>query len=221
LPPGFIGRSGGFKKPRGAMGPTHAAFGNVVHRRSAAQPTQLAALRAGAMMKSVADIDTGRLVLRPIDLKTARALLEGQMPAELRVAADYPSQFSLEVMDLIAGLRAAEVEQFRSFFLVRKTDATVIGEIGSQLDSATKSVQVGYSIVRSCWGQGYATEALRALLAALLARADVHRITAETMVDHQASRRVMEKAGMRHCGHHRVAEENGATVELVLYELVR
>lgn len=169
----------------------------------------------------MADIDTGRLVLRPIDLETARALLEGRVPAGLRLAADYPSQFSLEVMDLIAGVRAAEVEQFGSFFLIRKTDGTVIGEIGSQLDSATKSTQVGYSIVQSCWGEGYATEALRALLADLLTRADVQRVTAETMVDHQASRRVMEKAGMRHCGHHRVDEENGATVELVLYELVR
>jgi RimJ/RimL family protein N-acetyltransferase len=171
------------------------------------------------MMKSVADIDAGRLVLRPIGLKTARALLEGRVPAGLRVAADYPSQFSLEVMDLIAGLRAADVEQFRSFFLIRKTDAAVIGEIGSQLDMATKSTQVGYSVVQSCWGQGYATEALQALLATLLTRADVHRVTAETMADHRASRRVMEKAGMRHCGH-RTTEDNGATVELVLYELV-
>jgi RimJ/RimL family protein N-acetyltransferase len=74
--------------------------------------------------------------------------------------------------------------------------------------------------VQSCWGQGYATEALRALLDDLLSRADVHRVTAETMTGHRASRRVMEKAGMRHCGH-RVTEDNGVTVELVLYELVR
>jgi [ribosomal protein S5]-alanine N-acetyltransferase len=166
------------------------------------------------------DIDTGRLALRPIDLETARDLLEGRLPAGLRVAVDYPAQFSLEVMDLIAGVRAAEVAQFGSFFLIRKADTTIIGEIGSSLDPTTNSTQVGYSVVESCWGQGYATEALRALLAALLTRIDVHRVIAETMVDHKASRRVMEKAGMRLCGH-RIATENGATLELVVYELVR
>jgi RimJ/RimL family protein N-acetyltransferase len=47
----------------------------------------------------------------------------------------------------------------------------------------------------------------------------VRRVLAETMVDHVASRRVMEKAGMRQCGQ-RTAEEAGETVELVAYELL-
>jgi RimJ/RimL family protein N-acetyltransferase len=46
----------------------------------------------------------------------------------------------------------------------------------------------------------------------------VRRVFAETMVDHTPSRRVMEKAGMRECGT-RLAEEAGATVEVVAYEL--
>jgi RimJ/RimL family protein N-acetyltransferase len=165
----------------------------------------------------VPDIESSRLVLRPIDPAIARELLEGRTPAGLTVADDYPSRFSLEVMDLIAGARAAEVDEFSSFFMIRKEDGAVIGEIGSSrpLPSA-REVHVGYSVVESCWGTGYATEALRALLDVLRARSDVDRIVAETLVDHTASRRVMEKAGMLECGR-RPGDEDGEPVELVVY----
>jgi ribosomal-protein-alanine N-acetyltransferase len=71
--------------------------------------------------------------------------------------------------------------------------------------------------VDPCWGRGYATEALRALLAHVLAAPDMRRVVAETMVDHIASRRVMEKAGMTYCGR-RVDDEYGEPLDLVVYE---
>jgi RimJ/RimL family protein N-acetyltransferase len=42
-------------------------------------------------------------------------------------------------------------------------------------------------------------------------------VVAETLEDHTASRRVMEKAGMRH-HETRVGEVDGRTVRLVVYE---
>ena len=159
-------------------------------------------------------------MLRPVDVDTARALLEGTTPRGMVAAADYPSEFSLEVMDLLAGPRAVDAPaQFGPFFVVLEGDGVTIGEIGAFLDPDAGTAQVGYSIVRSCWGRGYATEALRALIAELLRRDDVRRVIAETMVDHVASRRVMEKAGMRLCGQ-RSGVEAGEPVELVTYEIV-
>jgi RimJ/RimL family protein N-acetyltransferase len=126
----------------------------------------------------------------------------------------------MEVMDLVAGPRAAELHgPSTSFFLVRKDDGTVVGEAGYFLDEASGTAKVGYSVVEPSWGRGYATEALRALVAHLRDRPGVVRIAAETFVDHAASRRVMEKAGLRQVGS-RVGEEDGQTVDLVLYELV-
>jgi ribosomal-protein-alanine N-acetyltransferase len=177
-------------------------------------------LRSGATIATVGEIDAGRLVLRPIGSETARALLSGQIPAELVLAPDYPSQFSLEVMDLVAGPRSEGLHHFGPFFMVRRGDGAVIGEIGALLELATRTAQVGYSVVKSCWGQGYATEAVKALLRELAVRQDVDRIVAETMVTHGASRRVMEKAGMRECGR-RIGEEDGVAVELVGYEFFR
>ena len=55
-----------------------------------------------------------------------------------RFAEGYPSPFSLEVMDLLAGPRAAEVGAgFRSWFVVRREDGAVVGEIGYGFDEAS------------------------------------------------------------------------------------
>ena len=58
-------------------------------------------------------------------------------------------------------------------------------------------VELGYRLRRSAWGKGYATEGARALIQKGFAEFDVRRVVASTMVVNVASRRVMEKAGMK------------------------
>jgi RimJ/RimL family protein N-acetyltransferase len=108
----------------------------------------------------VDEVDAGRLVLRPIPYEVAKALLEGREPPGETFAPCYPSEFSLEVMDLVAGSRVSKTTGFRPMFIVRKAEGDVIGEIGGDLDKKSGAVMVGISIVEPCWGQGYATEAL-------------------------------------------------------------
>jgi RimJ/RimL family protein N-acetyltransferase len=120
-------------------------------------------------------------------------------------------------MEMVAG--AQEPGRFGPFFMIRKADGAVVGEIGCNLDDASATGRVGYSLVEPSWGHGYATEALRALLSHVLAEPGVRRVLAETMVEHTASRRVMEKAGMRYCGQ-RVGIEDGEKVDRVVYEAV-
>ncbi|MGH9250270.1 MAG: GNAT family N-acetyltransferase [Acidimicrobiales bacterium] len=57
--------------------------------------------------------------------------------------------------------------------------------------------ELGYRLRRSAWGKGYATEGCRALIDKGFAEHGVRRVLAETMVVHAASRRVMEKSGLR------------------------
>lgn len=59
------------------------------------------------------------------------------------------------------------------------------------------SPELGYRLVSSCWGRGYATEGSRALIDHGFRRTEINRVVAETMVVHTASRRVMEKSGLR------------------------
>ena len=57
--------------------------------------------------------------------------------------------------------------------------------------------ELGYRLRRSAWGQGYATEGSRALVDHAFTDLGASRVYAETMAVHAASRRVMEKAGLR------------------------
>ncbi|MDW5322662.1 GNAT family N-acetyltransferase [Plantactinospora sp. KLBMP9567] len=57
--------------------------------------------------------------------------------------------------------------------------------------------ELGYRLRRSAWGRGFATEGSRALIDKAFAEQGVRRVLAETMVVNTASRRVMEKSGLR------------------------
>ena len=59
-------------------------------------------------------------------------------------------------------------------------------------------VELGYRLRRSAWGKGYATEGSRALIEKGFVELDVERVYATTMAVNVASRRVMEKAGLRY-----------------------
>jgi RimJ/RimL family protein N-acetyltransferase len=98
------------------------------------------------------DVDAGRLRLRPIGRDAARAVLDGRPPNGVTLAPGYPSQFSLEVMEMVAGARPDAPDGYGPYFMVRKADDAVVGEIGADLNGAT--AQVGYTVVEPSWGQG-------------------------------------------------------------------
>jgi RimJ/RimL family protein N-acetyltransferase len=58
--------------------------------------------------------------------------------------------------------------------------------------------ELGYRLRREAWGRGYATEGSRALIAKAFEELGARRVWASTMVLNVGSRRVMEKAGLRH-----------------------
>jgi RimJ/RimL family protein N-acetyltransferase len=58
-------------------------------------------------------------------------------------------------------------------------------------------VELGYRLRKAAWGKGYATEGSRALIQEGFAEHGVQRVVASTMVVNVASRRVMEKAGLK------------------------
>jgi RimJ/RimL family protein N-acetyltransferase len=57
--------------------------------------------------------------------------------------------------------------------------------------------ELGYRLVRSAWGKGYATEGSRALVDRAFRELGARRVHATTMTVNAGSRRVMEKAGLR------------------------
>ncbi len=88
-------------------------------------------------------------------------------------------------------------------------DGQAIGGIGFKGQPADGCVEVGYGLAPSARGQGYAAEALVALLDVAHDHG-LSRVVADTTGDNVASQRTLERAGFRHMG------TNGDTY---LYEL--
>ena len=65
------------------------------------------------------------------------------------------------------------------------------------------TAEVWYKLLPDYWGQGYASEALRAVLAFGFGQLKLHRMEAGCAVENGASARVLEKAGMRREGRKR------------------
>lgn len=79
----------------------------------------------------------------------------------------------------------------------RKEDAKVLGLIHlNSPDFFNRSAEIGYWLSRKCWGEGYATEAVRALTQFAIQTLRLDEIVAICHPDNPASIRVLEKVGM-------------------------
>ena len=82
-----------------------------------------------------------------------------------------------------------------SFLAVTERDGgALIGDGG--LHPLGEDVELGYTLARSAWGRGYATELGRALLAYAFEVLAVPRVIAQVEPDNARSRHVLEKLGM-------------------------
>lgn len=120
---------------------------------------------------------------------TAAALLEGKRPSDIPVAEDYPTEFSRGV-----AAQVAHGSDLGPYVIHLPTEGVVVGEIGGAFTGAG-TVEIGYAVVRSHWGRGIATEAVRELVRIIRERSDVERVVAHTPLDRPESARVVEKAG--------------------------
>jgi RimJ/RimL family protein N-acetyltransferase len=129
------------------------------------------------------------IVLREVTREAADAILAGERPADLRVAEDYPTEFSGGMAEAIG----AE-GQFH-YFVQRLEDDVVVGEIGAAFVDEDGTLEIGYAVVESQWNRGYATAAVEALVAKLREAPEVRRFVAHAPLERPESGRVVEKTG--------------------------
>jgi RimJ/RimL family protein N-acetyltransferase len=153
------------------------------------------------------------IVLRRISAAAGEALRAGQTPPEVRVAADYPTEFSAGV-----GRHAGEGGALGPFFLHRSEDDVVVGEIGGGF-VAPGVVEIGYAVVASAWGLGYATDAVRGLIERARVVPAIERMIGHTPLDRPASGRVLEKAGFAMVGEED-DDDDGTPIRVLRWELV-
>jgi len=89
-------------------------------------------------------------------------------------------------------------------------------------DGAAGTAVLGYWFARSAWGLGYATEAVRALVARGFGPMALDRIVAVTDPANAPSRRVLAKAGFRELGpRRRDPPTRRGSPEIIDHELLR
>jgi len=106
-------------------------------------------------------------------------------------------------------------------FLVRAGGERV-GTIGlSRLSSAHGNAEVGYFFAPDAWGNGYATDATRTVVAYAFEERRLHKVYARAFAFNDASMRVLEKTGFEHEGTHRdQVFVNGEHVDVHRYGLL-
>jgi RimJ/RimL family protein N-acetyltransferase len=145
-------------------------------------------------------IQSERLCLRQLEADEARALLQGKADPARPWLAGYPMQGTLIAVE--AFVRAvdngADPGAYGVYQMVRSGDGAVVGDIGFHgPPNPAGSVTVGYGLAPGARGQGFATEALRTLVAWALAQPEVVVVEADTTHANLPSQRVLERAGMR------------------------
>ena len=152
------------------------------------------------------------VLLRKISQASATAILTGQLPPDVIVAEDFPTEFSAGVARAVG-----QASPLGPFFIHRAVDDVVVGEIGGGFVAAG-TVEIGYAVVESVWGQGFATDAARALIGLARADPDIALIIAHTPLDRPASGRVLTKAGFTLIGE-ADDEHDGVPIRVYGWEL--
>ena len=151
------------------------------------------------------------IVLREMTREAADAILAGARPGDVRVADDYPTEFSAGVAQVV-GAKG----QLGPFFVHRSEDDLVVGEIGGALVDEEGTMEIGYAVVESQWNRGYATAAL---VTKAREASHVRRIVAHTPLERPQSGRVLEKAGFAMVREMDDADEAGNIVRVKEWEL--
>lgn len=146
---------------------------------------------------SIPVLETERLVLRAPRLEDAKAV--ALLANDKRIAENtrrIPHPYSrADADDFIS---AVNVPGGEITYLITKQNDAIIGACG--ISNQDGGPDVGYWLGVKYWGQGYATEAVRALIDFAFTELDHDVLQAGARVTNPASRRILEKCGFQWTG---------------------
>ena len=140
--------------------------------------------------------ETSRLLLRRVIPSDESAIFEYGSDPDVTRYMDWPTHIRLsDTKAFIDSARAWwDAGEEYDWVITRREEDRAIGGVGCRVRG--HSIDLGYVLSRSCWGQGYATEATGAVFAWSVAREETHRVWAACDIENIASVRVLEKIGM-------------------------
>jgi RimJ/RimL family protein N-acetyltransferase len=153
----------------------------------------------------IVGMETERLLLRRFTVADVDHLVELDSDPEVMRFLTNGRPTPREVIERESlPLMLSGYERLRGFGRMatfEKSSGAFLGWIGfdpPEPGRPADEVELGYRLRRAAWGRGYATEGARALILVAFDELGVRRVFAQTMAVNLASRRVMEKCGMRH-----------------------
>lgn len=123
---------------------------------------------------------------------------------------------------LKANLRRYQKDGFSFYAVIHKRSGKFLGVCGPLIETINgkRHMGVAYIFSKTCWGNGYATEATQACLDYAFNTLGVQEVIAEIRPENKKSRRVAERLGMKACGSF-VKTYKGKEMPHMIYKLTK
>jgi RimJ/RimL family protein N-acetyltransferase len=143
---------------------------------------------------------TERLQLRPFRLSDAndvQRLVGDREVAENTMVIPHPYEDGMAESWIETHVATFDAGKNLNLAVVLRESGELAGAIGLEFHPDHQNAELGYWIGRPFWGNGYCSEAARAMLDYSFRERNLHRVHAKHYRKNPASGRVMEKIGMK------------------------
>ncbi len=165
-------------------------------------------------------IETNRLILRAWTTEDAPAMFEYAKSPLVGPAAGWQPHRTIE--DTGQYLETA-IREDETWAVTLKADGRVIGSIGLHLKDVEAVRELGYVMNPEFWGNGYMTEAAKAVIDFGFLELRLDAIVIFHRVNNRRSKRVIQKCGFRYDGTLRCVsrDPDGSLVDRCAYSMKR
>lgn len=150
-------------------------------------------------------LTTERLLLRQPRLSDAEALFAYRNDPDVAEYQDWPLPFLRERAAVVVGEASTLPElgtgEWMMLTIANKGDDEVHGDVFVEFVSEGRIGEIGYSLARDKWGNGFAVEAVSAVVNWLFESRNVRRVAAMINPKNLRSARVVEQCGFVFEGH--------------------
>jgi ribosomal-protein-alanine N-acetyltransferase len=143
------------------------------------------------------------MTLRPMRPSDAAALHEVWSDAEAMRYWDWPPTRNAAVTRSVVARQCEEAKHGNALYWAMCVDGRrdAIGACDlSEIDTHHRRAEVGFLVARKFWGQGYAVEAMRAIVAYATNALKLERLSARTHSGNESSARLLKRLGFVHEG---------------------
>ncbi len=141
---------------------------------------------------------TPRLLLRPFtmgDLDDVIALYSDPDVMRYITAIETPEEIRASLERMISRF---EERGWGMFAVIERREKRFIGCCGLQPLDATQMIELSFTLAKSAWGKGYATEASKLLLRKAFTDWGLETVVAIVQPENTSSTHIMEKLGMQY-----------------------